>query len=157
MGRLGAKAIANGDITESRWRSTATREAWLYTPEGAKYRDDYNKIQRSNRKADTYNSEMYGAKMGLAFGGHFASMIGQSLQDAGYEKPGAAMNILGGVMGGAASGAFAGPVGMAIGALVGGAATAASEIKRMSDASEQAAAALERLKQQSETQLFKYG
>lgn len=95
--------------------------------------------------------------MTLAIGGHFASMIGSSLQDAGYQRAGGAMNIVGGIMGGAASGAFGGPMGMALGALVGGAATAASEIKRMSDASEQAAAALERLKQQSETQLFKYG
>ena len=134
--RLGAAAIAKGDVTASKWRSTSSREAWLETAEGAKYRDEYNRLQGKNTKLDTYNAEMRGAKMGLAIGGHFASMIGSSLQDAGYQRAGGAMNIVGGMMGGAASGAFGGPVGMAIGALVGGAATAASEIKRMSDASE---------------------
>lgn len=79
---------------------------------------------------------MRGAKMGLAIGGHFASMIGSSLQEAGYQREGAAFNIVGGIAGGAASGAFAGPMGMAIGALIGGAATAASEMKRLRDASE---------------------
>lgn len=98
-------------------------------------------------------------RMGIAVGGHFAGMIGHSLQEAGYQRTGGAFNILSGTMGGAASGAMmgGGPLGLAIGALVGGAASAASEIKKMRDASEQAAIALERLRTQAETQLFKYG
>lgn len=71
-------------------------------------------------------------RMGVAVGGHFAGMIGHSLQESGYQEAGAVFNVLGGTMGGAASGAMVGgPYGAIIGGFVGAAASATAEISKM--------------------------
>lgn len=95
--------------------------------------------------------------MGLAVGGHFAGMIGQSLQEAGYEKAGGAFNILGGTLGGAASGAMmGGPFGAAIGGMVGMITTTTSELTKMAKAAEEAAAKLNALGRSEQGQWFEH-
>lgn len=76
--------------------------------------------------------------MGLAIGGHFASMVGSSLQEAGYQRAGGAFNVIGGAAGGAASGAVFGPYGVLIGAAVGTITSVASELKKLGAAAEEA-------------------
>lgn len=65
------------------------------------------------------------------------------MKEAGYEKSGAAMNILGGALGGAGSGAMiGGPWGAAIGGFIGFVTTAGTELKKLSDAANLASQAL---------------
>ena len=82
-------------------------------------------------------------RMGLAMGGHFAGMIGQSLQDAGYDSAGAGFNVIGNTLGAAASGAMAGgPWGAAIGGLVGLTTSLTAEMRKLQEAASAAADAL---------------
>ena len=94
--------------------------------------------------------------MSLAIGGHFAGMIGQSLQDAGYERAGGAFNILGGTLGGAASGVAFGPFGIAIGGMVGMITTTTAELTKMAKAAEEAAAKMNALGRSEQGQWFEY-
>lgn len=95
--------------------------------------------------------------MGIAVGGHFAGMLGQSLQDAGYEKAGGVFNVLGGTMGAAASGAMAGGVfGAAIGGMIGVITTTTSELTKMAKAAEEAAAKMNALGRSEQGQWFEH-
>ena len=94
--------------------------------------------------------------MSLAIGGHFAGMIGQSLQEAGYERAGGAFNVLGGTLGGAASGVAFGPFGIAIGGMVGMITTTTAELTKMAKAAEEAAAKMNALGRSEQGQWFEY-
>lgn len=42
--KIGGEAINAGDITASKWHSSATREAFLNSPEGERYRERYEAV-----------------------------------------------------------------------------------------------------------------
>ena len=98
----------------------------------------YRAYKREGERIDRLNEFDRRDRMGLAIGGHFASMIGSSLQEAGYQRAGGAFNVIGGTLGGAASGAVFGPYGVLIGAAVGTITSVASELKKLGDAAEEA-------------------
>ena len=135
----GWNAGFNGDLY---WRrGGAFRQALMDLPENQSLAAQYRGLQAQSRqdKAMYEENELRERarrlRMGIAVGGHFAGMLGHSLQEAGYQRTGAVFNILGGTMGGAASGAMigsrGGPWGMALGALIGAAASATSELSKM--------------------------
>lgn len=110
----------------------------------------------SEQKVENYNRQIRRARMGLAISGHYAGMIGQSLQDAGYQRAGGAFNVLGGTLGGAASGAAFGPYGVIIGGFVGAASTATAEISKMAKAAEEAATKMNALGRSEQDQWFEF-
>lgn len=126
------------------------------SPQGRAYGNNYRKVEEMARQQEEYNNRFRESQRNLAVGGHFASMIGQSLQDAGYQKTGGAFNILGGTLGGAASGAAFGPYGVIIGGFVGAASTATAEISKMAKAAEEAAAKMNMLGRSEQGQWFEY-
>ena len=108
------------------------------------------------RQQEEYNNRFRESQRNLAVAGHFSSMIGQSLQDAGYQRAGGAFNVLGGTLGGAASGAAFGPYGVIIGGFVGAASTATAEISKMAKAAEEAATKMNALGRSEQDQWFEY-
>ena len=160
----GWKAGFNGDLY---WRrGGAFTQALMDLPENQSLAAQYRGLQaqsRQDKEAYDINEMRERARrvrMGVAVGGHFAGMLGHSLQEAGYQRTGAAFNILGGTMGGAASGAMigsrGGPWGVALGALIGAAASATSEISKMAKAAEEAAMKMNMLGRSEQGQWFEY-
>lgn len=108
---------------------------------------DENELRKRTRRV----------RMGVAVGGHFAGMLGHSLQEAGYQEAGAVFNVLGGTMGGAASGAMVGgPWGAAIGGMIGMITTTTSELTKMAKAAEEAAAKMNMLGRSEQGQWFEH-
>ena len=153
--KIGAEAINAGLINKTDWRDSTTRKKFLDSDVGRPYGERYNAV--SEETVMKTNQGRRQLRMGLAVGGHFAGMIGQSLQEAGYEKAGGAFNILGGTLGGAASGAMmGGPFGAAIGGMVGMITTTTAELTKMAKAAEEAAAKMNALGRSEQGQWFEH-
>ena len=139
------------------------RQALMNLPENQALAEQYRTVQAQNRQDKaTYEENVMRERarrirMGIAVGGHFAGMLGHSLQEAGYQQAGGVFNILGGTMGGAASGAMVGgPFGAAIGGMVGMITTTTSELSKMAKAAEEAAAKMNALGRSEQGQWFEY-
>ena len=131
--RLGAELIDKGLISKTAWQSETNRTQFFNSPEGQQYRERYNAV--SEETATKANQGRRQLRMGLAVGGHFASLIGSSLQDAGYTGVASAFNVFSGGAGGAASGAMmGGPWGAVIGGLIGTASSLTSEFAKLQNA-----------------------
>ena len=142
---LARAMIANaGADGEDSWRKGGRyRSAVMDLPQNQALAAQYQALQYQNRQdkalyeENTLRGRRDRRRMGIAVGGHFAGMIGQSLQDAGYEKAGGVFNVLGGTMGAAASGAMVGGVfGAAIGGLIGMTSSLTSEFAKLRNATE---------------------
>ncbi len=151
----------NGDLY---WRKGgAFREALMNIPENQSLAAQYRALQQKSRQDKALyeeNQKLYDIRrqrMGLATGGHFAGMIGQSLQDAGYEQLGAGFNVIGNTLGASASGAMVGgPWGAAIGGIIGLATSLTAEMGKLRDAADKAAEALYSVQRKEATSYIEY-
>ena len=157
----GWNAGFNGDLY---WRrGGAFTQALMDLPENQSLAAQYRGLQAQSRQDKAMYDEnelrerARRLRMGVAVGGHFAGMLGHSLQEAGYQQAGGAFNILGGTMGGAASGAMVGgPWGAAIGGMIGMITTTTSELSKMAKAAEEAAMKMNMLGRSEQGQWFEY-
>ena len=160
----GWNAGFNGDMYWN--RGGAFRQAIMDLPENqslaAQYRgfQEQSKLDKAMYGVNDVNElreRAMGVRRGLAVGGHFAGLIGQSLQEAGYQRAGGAFNIMGGTMGGAASGAMMGGMwGAAIGGMIGMITTTTSELAKMAKAAEEAATKMNALGRSEQDQWFEF-
>ena len=157
----GWNAGFNGDLY---WRKGgAFREAMMDLPENQSLAAQYRGLQAQSKQdkamydVNELRERARGVRRGLAVGGHFAGLIGQSLQEAGYQRAGGAFNILGGTMGAASSGAMMGGLwGAAIGGMIGMITTTTSELSKMAKAAEEAATKMNALGRSEQDQWFEF-
>lgn len=89
-------------------------------------------------------------KMGLGFGAHFTGLIGEKLQDSGYNDLGGDFNILSSTLGGAAAGSLFGPWGAAIGGFTGAITGCINEMSKFEEAVRKASAELAKLSKEEQ-------
>ena len=135
-----ANAGADG---EALWQTMRGRADVMNLPQNQPLAIQYRGLLRQSRQdkeayeVDQLRERARRIRMGLAVGGHFAGMIGHSLQEAGYTGLASTFNVVSGGMGGAASGAMmGGPWGAAIGGLIGTASSLTSEFVKLRNATE---------------------